>query len=66
MEDPYEKTVYVLTSNNFQKWFIAHGDPEKLVYSCDLENLAKRAFASNTWVCSSFLKSHLKFCLHKQ
>jgi len=52
MSDPYEKTVYVLTSNSFQKWFIAQGDPEKMIYSCDLENIAKQAFASNTWVRS--------------
>ena len=50
MDDPFEKTVYVLTSNSFQKWFIGQGDPEKMIYSADLETIAKQAFATNTWV----------------
>ena len=50
MDDQFEKTVFVLTSNTFQKWYLAQGDPERLVYSCDIETLAKKAFALNTWV----------------
>jgi len=50
MDDQFEKTVFVLTSNTFQKWYLAQGDPERLVYSCDIETLARKAFALNTWV----------------
>ena len=53
-DDPFEKTVFVLTSNAFQKWYLSQGDPERLVYSCDIESLAKRAFAANTWVSQFF------------
>jgi len=47
--DPLEKYVYVLTSTSFQKWIIAHGDPDKMFYSCQLEPIAKQAFADNVW-----------------
>lgn len=49
IDDPFEKSVYVLTSNSFQKWHLSQGDPERLIYSCDLEAIAKQAFASSTW-----------------
>ena len=54
-DDPFEKNVYVLTSNSFQKWFLGQGDPEKLIYSVDLESIAKQAFATHTWVSASNL-----------
>ena len=50
--DPSEKYVYVLTSTSFQKWILAHGDPDKMFYSCQLEPIAKQAFATNVWVSS--------------
>ena len=51
-EDPTEKTVFVLTSNSFQKWLLAQGDPDKMFYNCDLENIGKQAFATHMWVSS--------------
>ena len=55
--DPLEKYVYVLTSTSFQKWIIAHGDPDKMFYSCQLEPIAKQAFADNVWVSLSILST---------
>lgn len=49
MEDPLEKVVYVLTSNGFQKWILSQGDPDQMLYNCDLETCAKQAFATHLW-----------------
>ena len=49
-DDPTEKVVYVLTSNSFQKWLLTQGDPDRMFYNCDLENIAKEAFATHIWV----------------
>ncbi len=49
MEDPFEKIVYVLTSNSFQKWILSQGDPDQMLYNCDLESCAKQAFATHLW-----------------
>ena len=48
-DDPTEKVVYVLTSNSFQKWLLAQGDPDRMFYNCDLENIGKQAFATHIW-----------------
>ena len=58
--DPLEKYVYVLTSTSFQKWIIAHGDPDKMFYSCQLEPIAKQAFADNVWVSPSIYTTYLR------
>jgi hypothetical protein len=50
MEDPFEKIIYVLTSNGFQKWLLTQGEPDKMFYNCDLESIAKQAFATHLWV----------------
>jgi hypothetical protein len=62
-DDPFDKTVFVLTSNTFQKWYLSQGDPERLVYSCDLESIAKRDFATNTWVSLSYTRDYI---MHRQ
>ena len=49
-DDPTEKVVYVLTSNSFQKWLLAQGDPDRMFYNCDLENIGREAFATQIWV----------------
>ena len=53
MDDPFEKTLYVLTSNGFQKWLLAQGDADQMFYNCDLEALAKQAFSTYLWVSFS-------------
>ena len=53
-EDPTEKIVLVLTSNSFQKWLVAQGETDKMFYNCDLENIAKQAFATHMWVSIHF------------
>lgn len=50
MEDPFEKFIYVLTSNSFQKWILTQGELDRLFYNCDLESIAKQAFATHLWV----------------
>ena len=50
MDDPFEKIVYVLTSNGFQKWLLAQGDADQMFYNCDLEAIAKQAFTTHLWV----------------
>jgi len=49
MEDPFEKVVFVLTSNSFQKWMLTQGEMDRLFYNCDLESIAKQAFATHVW-----------------
>ena len=49
MDDPFEKVIYVLTANSFQKWLLSQGDPDKMFYNCDLESIAKQAFADHLW-----------------
>ena len=49
--DPEEQVVCVLTSNTLQKWLVVKDEPETLFYSCNVESLAKEAFAhSSAWV----------------
>ena len=60
-DDPTEKVVYVLTSNSFQKWLLTQGDPDRMFYNCDLENIAKEAFATHIWVSNIFLQLSLSF-----
>ena len=49
MEDPFEKVVFVLTSNSFQKWMLTQGELDRLFYNCDLESIAKQTFATHVW-----------------
>lgn len=63
LEDPFEKFVYVLTSNSFQKWLLIQGEPDKMFYSCDLETLAKEAFATHLWANQSADPSWIKVWL---
>jgi len=50
-ENPFEKNVFVLTSmGSFQKWKLAQGEPEQMIYSCEIEAMAKQKFCSKTWV----------------
>ena len=60
-DDPTEKVVYVLTSNSFQKWLLTQGDPDRMFYNCDLENIAKEAFATHIWVSYISLQLFLSF-----
>ena len=48
--DPEEKLVFVLTAHSLQKWLIIKDDPDKLFYSCDIDAVAKEAFANKVWV----------------
>ena len=57
-EDPTEKVVFVLTSNSFQKWLLAQGDPDRMFYNCDLENIGKQAFATHMWVSQNQYKGN--------
>ena len=54
-EQPDEKTIFVLTSNQLHKWeLIKDEDFDRLFYNCDLEKVAKTAFAKNVWVSNLF------------
>lgn len=49
--DDEEKAVFVLTANSLQKWLIIKDEePDRLFYSCDIEELARNAFATTVWV----------------
>ena len=49
MDDPFEKVIFVLTANSFQKWLLSQGDPDQMFYNCDLESIGKQAFADHLW-----------------
>ena len=49
-DDSDESSVFVLTASHLQRWAVCDGaeqypSSERLVYSCDLETMAKEAFA---------------------
>ena len=48
-DDPTEKVVFVLTSSSFQKWKLTQGEPDRMFYNSDLENIGKEAFATHIW-----------------
>ena len=59
-DDSDEKSVFVLTASHLQRWAICDGaaDPssERLAFDCDVETMAKEAFASpgaGLWAASS-------------
>ena len=60
-DDPEDKLVFVLTANTLQKWLLIKDEfPDKMYYSCDIETLAKQAFAEKVWV------STMHFYLQRQ
>ena len=54
-DDPEDKLVFVLTANALQKWLLIKDEfPDKMYYSCDIETLAKQAFAEKVWVSNYY------------
>ncbi len=43
--------MYVLTALELQKWLlIKDEEPDRMIFTCDVQELAKSAFASAIWV----------------
>ena len=49
--DPAERKALVLTASTLQKWMLQkEEDTDTMFYSCDVEEMAREAFAANIWV----------------
>lgn len=44
--------VFVMAGYNLQKWSLCTGEPEKLIYQCNLENLISVNFIQTVWNAS--------------
>ncbi len=56
--DPEEKAAFVLTASALQKWLlVSEEETDRMFYSCDVEELARTAFATTVWVSESVAKN---------
>ncbi|KAK3877177.1 hypothetical protein Pcinc_018094 [Petrolisthes cinctipes] len=48
-DEPNERAVLVLSANSLQKWYLAPGHPDKLLYECNVEKYIREGFVDHVW-----------------
>lgn len=56
-----ERAVLVLSAHSLQKWYLIPGEPDKLVYECNVEKYIREGFVDHVWVS---ILSFSVFCCH--
>lgn len=62
-DEPNERAVLVLSANSLQKWYLAPGHPDKLLYECNVEKYIREGFVDHVWVSDFFYSSCFSFTL---
>lgn len=44
-----ERAVLVLSAHSLQKWYLIPGEPDKLVYECNVEKYIRESFVDHVW-----------------
>ncbi|KAG7173289.1 Nuclear pore complex protein Nup133-like, partial [Homarus americanus] len=44
-----ERAVLVLSAHSLQKWYLIPGEPDKLVYECNVEKYIREGFVDHVW-----------------
>ena len=52
-----EKCILVLSARSLQKWYLNSGEPDKLIYECNVEKFIHDGFVDHVWVSKGFLSS---------
>lgn len=47
--EPDERSVLVLSANSLQKWYLIPGEPDKMVYECNVEKYIREGFIDHVW-----------------
>lgn len=55
-----ERAILVLSANSLQKWYLAPGQADRLVYECNVEKHIRESFVDHVWV--SLMTSALFCC----
>ena len=48
-----ERAILVLSANSLQKWYLAPGKADQLVYECNVEKHIRESFVDHVWVSLS-------------
>lgn len=57
-----ERAILVLSANSLQKWYLAPGQADQLVYECNVEKHIRESFVDHVWV-SLAAYTNLFYCV---